>query len=426
MSERSRSRAFLDSIANHENYQVDSSTKTLIDAIKQSRTKTEQLERQLTQVDSTKSKEVEAMLNTERKNQVSTIERLQKTDPKAAQMVVVESISRQELIKYLNKDTAIIEYMLAGDQLFIWLISTRGIEGRIVRANNKQITTLVDEFRTLLQNYSTMEYVGRELSQLLISPIYDQAKNYKRLAIIPHSSLHFLSFAALPVEDSFLLDHHSIFYMESATMFRYLRPRTKQAVEKTVLALGNPSLGKDNDLPFAEKEAKSISRNYRNLSLALNKLATESTFKSHAPNHDIIHIASHGVFNELSPIESKLMLVADKGEDGDLTVQDVLNLKLNADLVTLSACETGLGKISSGDEVVGLNRAFFYAGTSTLVSSLWRISDVASAVTIKRFYRNLAQGEDKADAMRHAQLLVRNYYKHPAYWSAFRLIGRTD
>jgi len=154
--------------------------------------------------------------------------------------------------------------------------------------------------------------------------------------------------------------------------------------------------------------------------------ATESLFVREAKNYDIIHLASHGEFNESSPSDSRLKLVGDDKFDGNLTATEVIGLSLKAELVTLSACETGLGKLSSGDEIVGLNRAFFYAGTKALISSLWRISDVASAVTVKRFYRYLANGDEKAEALRKGQLLVRKYYPHPAYWSSFRLLGSYD
>jgi CHAT domain-containing protein len=97
---------------------------------------------------------------------------------------------------------------------------------------------------------------------------------------------------------------------------------------------------------------------------------------------------------------------------------------VRADMVTLSACDSGLGKLSPGDEIIGMNRAFLYAGADTVVTSLWRISDVASAVAMKRFYRYLAEGQDKSEALRHAQTVVRQYFKHPAYWSSFKVSGR--
>ncbi|MBM4087484.1 MAG: CHAT domain-containing protein, partial [Planctomycetes bacterium] len=100
----------------------------------------------------------------------------------------------------------------------------------------------------------------------------------------------------------------------------------------------------------------------------------------------------------------------------------VTGLQTDADLVTLSACQTGLGKIESADEVIGLNRAFIYAGTRAILSSLWRVSDVSTAIMVKHFYRNY-QEANKADSLRKAQLLVKRYYPHPSYWAGFVLTG---
>jgi CHAT domain-containing protein len=100
----------------------------------------------------------------------------------------------------------------------------------------------------------------------------------------------------------------------------------------------------------------------------------------------------------------------------------VFSLKIDADIVTLSACQTGLGDIKGGDELVGLNRAFIYSGTHSILSSLWRVSDISTAVLIKQFYRNCAHGE-KAESLRKAQLLVKKFYPHPSYWAGFSLSG---
>jgi CHAT domain-containing protein len=101
----------------------------------------------------------------------------------------------------------------------------------------------------------------------------------------------------------------------------------------------------------------------------------------------------------------------------------ILSLPQQAEHVMLLACESGRGFVGSGDDVVSLDRAFFYAGARTVVSSLWRISDVTSAVTMKRYYRYLAEGDGPSRAMQRAQMIVRRYFNHPAYWASFRVIG---
>jgi CHAT domain-containing protein len=150
--------------------------------------------------------------------------------------------------------------------------------------------------------------------------------------------------------------------------------------------------------------------------------ARESWLKQHIGDYQIIHIASHGEFDPVNPLFSSLKLARDAADDGSFEANEVFALDIKADLVTLSACQTGLGKIAGGDELLGLNRAFIYAGTHALVSSLWRVSDVSTAVLIKHFYRNYATDE-KAESLRKAQLLVKKFYPHPSYWAGFNLTG---
>ncbi|MEI6807581.1 MAG: CHAT domain-containing protein, partial [bacterium] len=138
--------------------------------------------------------------------------------------------------------------------------------------------------------------------------------------------------------------------------------------------------------------------------------------------YGIIHIASHGEYNENLPLLSAVKMSPDSSNDGNLTTREIFGLSIKADLIALSACQTGLGKVGSGDDIVGLNRAFVYAGTHEILSSLWRVDDVSTAVLIKYFYRNMA-GKDRAEALRQAQLEVRGQFRHPAYWAGLFLSG---
>jgi len=158
-----------------------------------------------------------------------------------------------------------------------------------------------------------------------------------------------------------------------------------------------------------------------------NEKATESWVAENIDRFGIIHLASHGEFDPINPLFSAIMLsgseeTEDTRSDGNLEAAEVFSLKINADMVVLSACQTGLGKVTTGDDVIGLNRAFFYAGTHTVVSSLWRVSDISTAVLIKQFYRQYLT-HSKADSLRLAVLHVKNRYPHPGYWGAFTLVG---
>ena len=150
--------------------------------------------------------------------------------------------------------------------------------------------------------------------------------------------------------------------------------------------------------------------------------ATEQALVKSSAEYGIIHIASHGEFDSVNPLFSRILLAKDREEDGNLEVEEIFRLTLNADLVVLSACQSGLGKLQKGDEMIGLSRAFTYAGTHSLLSTLWRVSDVTTAILVKHFYRNYSV-EDKAASLRKAQLLVKRYYPHPSYWAGFVLSG---
>src|SRR5713226_3246218 len=178
----------------------------------------------------------------------------------------------------------------------------------------------------------------------------------------------------------------------------------RRAGGEKVLALGNPDLGDPKmSLQFAEIEAKEIKSLYPQSEIYLEKEATEEKAKALSPQNDIIHFATHAQLNENDPLSSAILLAKDGKEDGRLEVREIFGMDLHANLVVLSACETGLGKLSSGDELVGLTRAFIYAGTPSVVASLWNVDDSSTAQLMASFYKNL-KTMSKVEALRQAQL----------------------
>ena len=150
--------------------------------------------------------------------------------------------------------------------------------------------------------------------------------------------------------------------------------------------------------------------------------ATEAQAKKLLPTVGIIHFATHGDLNESDPLSSAVLLVPGEGEDGRLEVREVFGLDLHAKLVVLSACETGLGKLSRGDEVVGLQRAFLYAGTPAVVTTLWKVDDKATFELVRSFYSRL-DSTGPVEALRQAQVETMRAFPHPYAWAAFGLSG---
>jgi len=175
-------------------------------------------------------------------------------------------------------------------------------------------------------------------------------------------------------------------------------------------------------LPFSEHEVHSIQWNFPKITILTKERATEKWVVDNIDRFGIIHLASHGEFDPVNPLLSAIKLAKEGETDGNLEAAEIFGLKLSADLVVLSACQTGLGKITAGDDVIGLNRAFLYAGTHAIISSLWRVSDISTAMMIKTFYREYVD-KNKAESLRLAALHVKNRYPHPGYWGAFTLVG---
>lgn len=145
-------------------------------------------------------------------------------------------------------------------------------------------------------------------------------------------------------------------------------------------------------------------------------------FTKYGSGFSYIHFATHGQFNPDSPLKSALLLAPDSESNGMLTADKLYSLKLDADLVTLSACETGLSKIANGDDLVGLTRGFLYAGCNSIVASLWKVDDLATATLMVDFYSGLNR-MNKQQALRTAQLMTKKKYAHPYYWASFQLTG---
>ena len=143
------------------------------------------------------------------------------------------------------------------------------------------------------------------------------------------------------------------------------------------------------------------------------------------PNARIIHLATHGLFDDIRGLGSAIALAPSGKDDGLLTAEEILNLKLNAELVVLSACDTGRGRLT-GDGVIGLSRSLISAGVPSVIVSLWRVPDNTTAGLMVEFYRQLDNNPDKAQALRQAMLNTMKQHPNPRDWAAFTLIGEAE
>jgi CHAT domain-containing protein len=250
------------------------------------------------------------------------------------------------------------------------------------------------------------------------------------LTIVPYGVLHYLPFTALwsaPAQ-AYLGETYLLNFLPSASVLRFVKDKAKDKPNQDrLLAIANPVAEGFATLSHAADEVTAVAALYDTTPF-LPPNARKSTLFENALDHDIIFLAAHGELNSTSPLFSRIILSADESgtDDGSLTVEEVYNLNLSqANLVVLSACQTSLGELSRGDDFIGLNRAFIYAGTPSILASLWSVDDEATRILISSFFRNLKAGSTHAEALRRAQAEVRSHpdYVHPFYWSAFVLTG---
>jgi CHAT domain-containing protein len=291
----------------------------------------------------------------------------------------------------------------------------------------------------------------------------------QRLIIVPSGILHYLPFEVLltkgeekalatmtPAQLPYLLRDYAISYVPSAAVLASLRNRpTKSTAGKSFLAFADPVYGNLTELPSrlaqpnlsdafgeqrpwqlerlieSQREVEQISALFPKdqISLLLRDQAREENAKTAGRFNEFrfVHFATHGLLNEERPSYSGLILslAGSRSEDGLLQGYEIFNLKLNADLVVLSACETGLGKEVKGEGLVGLSHAFFYAGTPSLVVSLWKVQDRSTADLMVNLYREIGRTQTKSEALRQAKLrlIQQNRYADPYYWAPFVLTG---
>ena len=255
------------------------------------------------------------------------------------------------------------------------------------------------------------EQIRQRLYQKLIAPAAHLLQNKRRLYIIPHGPLHYVPFHALirPDGDTLLCEEGpEIVYAPSATiLFRAMKPPS--GVAGTCLAVGYN--GDDGwQLRFAEDEAVHIAHMAGGQSL-VGETSKKDALYAQAPNYQALHFSCHGEFDPDSPLDSRLHI----GPNETLTGQEIMdNLRLHCNLVTLSACESGLSRVQRGDELYGLIRAFMYAGAPAIIATLWRVDERSTLIFAQKFYELVQQGMPYATALKAAQLYLRNLTRQEA------------
>jgi CHAT domain-containing protein len=366
---------------------------------------------------------------------------------------------RSILLEYFVGKSASYMFAVTHDQAQVYELS-----------NEKTLSSLITQIRDVLQkpdlafqlsekSHTKFVNLAFDLHQKLFKPIQSLAQGKSRIIISPDGPLHYLPFEVLLSDNvsarspnfahlPYLARDFEIRYVPSVSVFSLFAQRDLNGQEiqhKQLLAFADPAFGKGSQasssirewvgtlgaLPYTRPEVQGIASLYPSdqTNVFIGSQATEKNLKSlDLQQYKYIHFASHGLIDEQKPQFSALILSPDakNEEDGFLTAREVFDLKLNADLVVLSACKTGLGKRIRGEGVTGLSRAFLCAGAPSVLVSLWNVYDHSTAEFMKDFYQSLEEQKmNKADALREARLkmMKTSKYSHPYYWAPFVLIG---
>jgi CHAT domain-containing protein len=349
-------------------------------------------------------------------------------------------------------------------RLLIWVVTPDGkVTNQIVDLTGKEnLAQLVNDFRSAIlpsqkagdetdatriatkkqDQAKSFTQTSRKLHQLLVEPISSLLPKDPDAVVVvmPQAELFAIPFAAL-IDDqgNHVIDKHTLVTAPSIETFRLTAARAKPTTKLTkdqLLVVGNPSMPSYlarpdevpsalSDLPGSEIEAKAIADLF-GIKPMIGEEATEVAVSERMKNARVIHLATHGLLESTNVFTrsylSAIALAPSPKEDGFLTVREVTRMKLNADLVVLSACDTGRGEIT-GEGITGLSQAYMMAGVPTTVVSLWPVSDKATAVMMVNFYKALGEGKTTAAALRQATLINRDQFESPRLWAPFTAYG---
>ncbi len=358
--------------------------------------------------------------------------------PEAASLVSVQVATLDAISRTIAPNEVLVSYYKSDESLYAFVVKDGQLSG--VRLDGKGLDAEIEELEKGIQDFqrkvekvgraaqeriSSIDDVTRRLFQRLIEPLALASSTSKRLIIAPHGRLHHVPFAALNDSKEYLIDRWAIRIVPSAATLMYLK-KEKAVKLGQLLVLGNPDLDNPQmDLPAAEEEAYDVGRRLSPSKVLVRKQASKNAVKRLGDQFEMLHVASHGEFDAREPMRSALLLAKDGADDGRLTVGDVYSMRLNSGLVTLSGCLTGYGMVNSGDDVIGLTRGFFYAGSQSIVSSLWAVADKPTSQLMASFYTKVGKNS-KAEALRLAQVETRATWQHPFFWAAFQLNGLGD
>ena len=330
------------------------------------------------------------------------------------------------VVDELGHPGCFIEYFRTGDYFSAFLINERGIRVYEDICEVGQISELVEKLRFQLD---TLRYSNNETARFsdqinsrtnrilehlydeIILPFEEELKG--SLVFSTLGVLNFVPLCALFDSEKYLVEEHTVSTTPSAAVWLKTREGDGSLFESKPLILAFD----DENAPLVSSEAIVVSEKFNTAQVFIGDEATIANFESNLTESDIVHIACHGEFRTDNPMYSNLRLA-----DGRITANDIAQFSIPARLVTLSACETGINKVTAGDEILGLARGFLKSGTKSLLLSLWRVNDISTHDLMKKFYNVFSEGHSPEESLRKTQLSFIGEGQNPFYWAAFYVI----
>jgi CHAT domain-containing protein/tetratricopeptide (TPR) repeat protein len=344
--------------------------------------------------------------------------------------------------RVLLPDQVLLEYLVGEEETHLFLVGRDRFRMHRIPAGADTLASLVTALRAaVVTDAPEQRDLSQQLYRLLVGPVAADLGAADRLIVVPDGPLFHLPFAALHDGGAYLIQKHAIACAPSASLLDPKLRRRGRSGRHTLLAVGNPSSYRSQqllaqarsaegwrfgDLPFAEEEVHRIARHFRHELILTRDAASEEAVKAAIGTATDVHFATHGRLDPAEPLLSGLALAQDEdaAEDGLFQAYEILKLQLQADLVVLSACNTGLGRLAGGEGVLGLTRAFLYAGARALVMSLWEVPDRSTAELMDRFYVERFDAHVPGDvALQRAQLARLGAGDPVRAWAGFVLMG---
>jgi CHAT domain-containing protein len=349
-----------------------------------------------------------------------------------------DPVSHADVQEELPSDVVLLTYHVVGDEIMAFVstgddmrVSRNLGSVEVVAELLQQLSIQWDRFRVgpefVRQHMALLERSTRQvLTQLYtvlvapLEPLLEElggrpaAGSSEKMVIVPQGLLYQVPFHAMSDGERYLVERFEISYAPSARIYSLCQQQTRRVSDRAlVMSVADPLI------PAVTEEARAVARHLSGADVFNGARATIDALRNASSDCYVLHLACHGLFRADNPMFSSLKL-----HDGWLTAADVMQLDLAGALVTLSACESGRNEVFAGDELIGLTRAFLGVGASTLVVSLWLVQDEATAELMEKYYERLGDGASPAEALRAAQLEIKDERPHPYYWAPFVLVGK--